>query len=272
MVPQPPAKAPFHLSLTYTQVQKTEDGHAVAAGRGDGCLWTSVLPGPIRWAESTFTVRGGPCFSLLPEVCPSQTLEDLQGHLPSPHPGRLQGLLRWWLMNVRSSFVRCSCSNTGAAHEIRNLPRFLCSFTSFIPLAASLQLAPSSSSRFILMLRSPPRSATLSPSEQRLQLSLRGGPTGPRAWGWPGDQRRELERRSLSWSLGSSGRPPVLSLDTEILCLHRPWPEPSLLFSPRQQCSWALSWELCRCLVIATLSRTKWAGEHLGRWCAGEVG
>ena len=92
--------------------------------------------------------------------------------------------------------------------------------------------------------------ALMDPSEQRLQLSLRDGPMGPRAWGWPGDQWRELEGRSLSWSLGSSGRPPVLSLDTEILCLHRLWPEPSLLFSPRQQSSGAFPRALpasCHC-------------------------
>ena len=83
------------------------------------------------------------------------------------------------------------------------------------------------------------------------------GPTGPRARGWPGDQWRELEGGSLSWSLGSSDCPLFLSLDTEILCLRRPWPESSLLFSPKQQSSWALSQELCQCLVIVTLSCTK---------------
>ena len=136
----------------------------------------------------------------------------------------------------------------------------------------ALQLATLSSLWFILIFRDPPRSATLSPSEQRLQLSLWHGPTGPRARGWPGDQWRELEGVSLSWSLGSSDRPLFLSLDTEILCLHCPWPESSLLFSPKQQSSWALSQELCQCLVIVTLSCTKWVREHLGRWYAGEVG
>lgn len=97
--------------------------------------------------------------------------------------------------------------NTVATHEILNLPSFLCNFTSFVLLTAS---SPTSDLVFLVVyldIQGPPWSATLSPSEQRLQLSLWHGPTGPRARGWPGDQWRELEGGSLSWSLGSSDRP-----------------------------------------------------------------
>lgn len=44
---------------------------------------------PLGGLSLLFTVRGGPSFPRLPGICPSQTQEDLQGHLPSLHPGWL---------------------------------------------------------------------------------------------------------------------------------------------------------------------------------------
>lgn len=48
--------------------------------------------GPLGWAGS---VRDCMRQALLPDVCPSQTQEDLQGHLPAPPPcGRVVTLCR----------------------------------------------------------------------------------------------------------------------------------------------------------------------------------
>ena len=60
---------------------------------------------PLGGLSLLFTVRGGPSFSLLPEICPLQTPEDLQGPSALPDPGWLQGLLPRCLMNGHPTFV-----------------------------------------------------------------------------------------------------------------------------------------------------------------------
>ena len=102
---------------------------------------------PLGGLSLLFSVRGGPSPRPPPGICPSQTQEDLQGHLPSFHPGWLRGLLPWCLMKAHPSFVRCSWSNPEATPEIRNLPRFLCNFTSFMSLTVS-----SSTSDFVFLM------------------------------------------------------------------------------------------------------------------------